>query len=760
MIDMNNNEVSEDLFVPLSKRSSKEVFFYRIPGFNDEISKIIDRYYAAVRKKGAILTGKLKNPDENQVAYFLQILGSEFRLDRSFLEESLGKWIAQLSSNRRTVLANELYDTLVDFRSLGKNEAMIKNLYVRLMCWIYYKLGSIITHIGDDDAPKILYGGAIGRHELCLLRLLHKCNCDVVFLQYCGENEYNALDPKGTMSKRISLPDMGAYPEDFDIKSIEAAEVQRKKREQFYIGEAAVMAGTNIWLKGDNILEDLRTIPVSRGDDKRVFYNSLVRVEGVWDKLSYQNDLYTFYTEMKNSGRRIVLLEKRIPMPTNSELEGVERGSFKTKEQVVTALLRSVRLPVNEDLKKIFARAYVDVIFEEAERPGMTMQRLTTLAACVSCWLNRYGPSLFNSWTMPIVSLLIYLGGCRSAHEAAFLRVLSRLPCDVLILTPNLNEKCLLEDPKLFELKYTDSVNLTEYPTEMSAVQIGTVAYHAERELDSALYEGTGLYRDYQYKKASSVVLKTMLEEIDILWNQEMKFRPNFTVVNGVVSVPVIFAKVSGVRDAQPNKYWKWVQSLLTDNTFLIQSAPFIDRRNFNPMGVNSAALIKDGKLRRDYVISLREYQYRYLRKETQDLIFDKIDLLMSSRLISGTFKNGTEYIIASTLLNLPPDILKLIQGFDFTKFNPKVIYINTRETSISLEDAVLTAFLSLIGFDVLFLVPTGYQTVEGYFEKNILDEHKVGEYMYDLQVPKLKMPKTSVQKSKPKFGGLFRKGQ
>ena len=43
-----------------------------------------------------------------------------------------------------------------------------------------------------------------------------------------------------------------------------------------------------------------------------------------------------------------------------------------------------------------------------------------------------------------------------------------------------------------------------------------------------------------------------------------------------------------------------------------------------------------------------------------------------------------------------------------------------------------------LIGFDILFFVPTGYQCVERYFNQNIMEEHQLGEYMYDLSVPNL----------------------
>ena len=56
-------------------------------------------------------------------------------------------------------------------------------------------------------------------------------------------------------------------------------------------------------------------------------------------------------------------------------------------------------------------------------------------------------------------------------------------------------------------------------------------------------------------------------------------------------------------------------------------------------------------------------------------------------------------------ILDLPKEILRLIQKFDFTKKNPKLIYINTGETMISLQDSILVTFLNLAGFDILFFV-------------------------------------------------------
>lgn len=87
-------------------------------------------------------------------------------------------------------------------------------------------------------------------------------------------------------------------------------------------------------------------------------------------------------------------------------------------------------------------------------------------------------------------------------------------------------------------------------------------------------------------------------------------------------------------------------------------------------------------------------------------------------------------------MLNLNRELLRLIQKFDFTKKNPKLIVVNTTEKLLSLEDSILVAFLNLVGFDIVFFVPTGYQCIEKYFNGPFANEHQLGEYLYDLAAP------------------------
>ena len=193
--------------------------------------------------------------------------------------------------------------------------------------------------------------------------------------------------------------------------------------------------------------------------------------------------------------------------------------------------------------------------------------------------------------------------------------------------------------------------------------------------------------------------------------------------------MPVIFSKISGVKDGKVSQYWSSIKELMTEDTVVIKSAPYIQPTTPNPMKAFSAEFYKNWKLQRNKIKNHPKYPYGLLREEMQEFMLDKLEFLIEQKLIKGIGENGTEYTVIAQVLNLPKDIIRLIQKFDFTKKNPKLIYINTGETMISLEDSILIAFLNLIGFDILFFVPTGYNSVEKYFTGNLMEEHQIGEY-------------------------------
>ena len=725
----------DDYFVELSNRENKGVYFYRMNAYTQEIGDFIKRYYEAARLAGVIIEGKIPNPDEKNLSYYNEIMGMNFYMNMEFISVSLKKWLPRMNDYQRNNVAVSIYNTLGDLQKAGKNENMLKNAYIKFMCWLYYKFERIVNLLGQEKVPKILYEGSISNYELLLISVLCHAGCDIVLLQYQGDAAYLKLDANSSFSYEFKIDNATPFPSDFNLKWVRQQIQNDFTNARLYGEKPKYVNCTNAWITGE-ILEDIKQNVTVRGKNDAFFYNCFCIMNGVKDKITYMNELYQLQLELKNNKRRIVIVDDAIPAPSNEEIASIRRRTYTKLDQMLSDLVVNIQYSFNIELQRLMIKAFLDVLLEEAKKPQMNINKMKNKEVYMLFWLKRYQAELFSSWKMPQISCFILMGGCKSETEALFLKILARLPIDVLILNPNLNIKSTIYDKLLYEVNYETSMNVTKFPRENADIKLGTVAYHAERELDTIMYQDSGLYRNQQYQKANAVNLQTMYEEIKILWNEELKYRPNFLITDDIVNLPVICAKVSGVKNSDITSYWISVKELMTQDTYVIQNVPFIESTAYNPLKEHTTEFFKNGKLQKNKIKNHADYQYRFLREEMQEHMLDKLQILINQALIKGTFQNGTEYTIVATALNLPKDILRLIQKFDFTKKNPKIIYINTGEKASSLEDSILIAFLNLIGFDILSFVPTGYQNIENYFNKELMEEHQIGDYIYDMQVP------------------------
>lgn len=725
----------DDFFVELHKRREEGIYFYRLNGYSEEIKTFIQKYYESARKNGVVIEGKIPNPDEKNLSYYNEIMGMDFKMSPAFIETSLKKWLPRMNRIQRENVAFSIYDTLDVLRKSGKNENMLKNAYIKFMCWLYYKFERIVNLLGTQNVPKILYEGEISQYELLLFAVLAKAGCDIILLQYHGDDAYRKLDSDNLLSEDWRGSGLERFPEDFSLKKLRKEMQEEFERVRLYGSAPSYKNCTNAWIEG-KALEDIEKSVVSRGTDKKFFYNCYCLINGVEDRLIYENELFLFYQKISESNRNVVVIDEKIPLPLPEEISSVKRKNYTHVEQMLLDLSCNLKISENVELQRILIKAFMDVMLLESKKEEMNLNRLMNQSVYLICWIKRYQNLLFKNWKMPEISCFFYMTSQINENEALFLKVLARLPVDVLILNPKGTGSGALEDSLLYEENYSETLNVKKFPRENVNVQMGTAAYQAERELDTILYQDTGIYRNQQYQNANVINLKTTYEEIAILWKEEPKYRPNFSTTQEAVNLPVIFAKVCGIKDGDETSYWTSIKELITENTFIIKQFPFLQSTDENPIKPFVTEFWKNGKLHKNKIKSHSSYPYAMLREEMQDYILDKLEQLIESRVISGTFENGTEYTIISTVLNLPKEIVRLLQGFDFTKENPKAILIHTKEKMISLEDTILTSFLNLAGFDVVFFVPTGYQSIEKYFNRKVFDEYQIGEYKYDLQVP------------------------
>lgn len=735
MFQLGRIEKLHDYFSACSRRREQAVFFYRVAGYSGEVAAFLTQYDLAARTNGVVIEGRIPNPDPKQLDYLAEMMGSDFQLDAGFLTQKLTRWLPRLTGAQREAVVTAMTATLQDLQAHGKNENMLRNAYIKYMCWLYYKFERILGRLGGDELPKILYDGTVSSYELQLLVILARAGADIVLLERAGDAGYLRCDPTSQYAQLYQAPGLTPFPADFSLRQLREQGRQQAERQKLYGAPAGIAPCTNAWMKtpdGKEILTAVR----ARGDDPKLFYNAFVVQYGVEDKLLFPSDMVAFYQQLKREGRKVCLENGRLPPPTPEEIAAVRRRNHQTAEQLAADLAANLQYPNNQQLQTLMRQAFLDVVLEEDKAVGGNLNRLLNKAVYLVAWMKRYQKDLFQNWQAPEVGVFILFGACSGDNEALFLRLLAKLPVDVLVLLPDLNAPCVLKDPALLDLHKEHSLPMTDFPVEPSQMRVRTAAYQAEREMDSILYQNTGLYRARQHQKAEAVTLQTMYEEISLLWDQELKYRPGFAAEGDTVTVPVLLEKICGIKDGPILPYWLDIKKLVTPETTLVTKLPWQTGLEANPMKPYATQFLRQGRLQREKIKQHKDYPYGILRPEIQDYLLDKLQVLLDEKLIAGTYQNGTEYTIVSTILGLPKDLLRRIQNFDFTKKNPKLIIISTTEETLSLEDSILVAFLNLVGFDILFFVPTGYQSIEKYFQKPFANEHQLGPYRYDLQVP------------------------
>lgn len=746
MFTLAETSILNNILQPVNSRQSKCAYFIRTNNYSHEIEQFLKQLVSGRKDYGLLILEKLNNPDEKQLEYYETIIGNNFENNQQFIINTLQKWLPQLSSYQQNIIAESTLDVFNILLQEGKSSNMLKNIFVKFMCWSYYKLNSIMNRLGQDNLPKIIYTGSISNHELLYLRLIAECGCDVLM---CIKDSasYAKADKNGSLSFLYNDKSPKNFPDDFNqtyilnlgnnnqaqnIKVNTAAQnasINREntRRSSINIPQSAPLVNTNTWLSGD-ILNDILKEQSERGSQEFI-YNAFIKVKGVWSKNTYSKDLFLWQKKIKQDNR--VLWEvKSLDVPTVKETERVPRRNITSKEDIIGLLYPLMWRISIPKVDNIIYKAFYDTIMEDSEEK---LNRLNNKAVYILCWFNRYAPKLFETYSKTGKNpVIVYFNGCKNNFETIFFKFLSKLPVDILILCPKAEDVCLLEDKMLFVKEYSDYLNIDEMPVSTDDTVVSTTAYNAEQELTNTLYADSGLYRNRQYHYADSVKLQTMLEEINILWHEPGIVRPGFETVNNTVLLPVIAAKINGVKDNNKRLYWENVRKKLGDDTLFISQQPYM-RDNISSK-IEASSVFKNGKLLKDKIKSHPNYNYKILKNETQEHIFDKLQRLIDSKIIAGTFSNGMEYRIINVVLNMDKDVIRLIQKFDFTKDIPKIVALACSERNFSLNDAILFAFLHFIGFDIIIYAPTGYQVVESYYSEPLFVNYEAGEYVYDYQ--------------------------
>lgn len=740
---MTGIEELERCFLPLDGREPPEPCFFRIIGRDGagRIPALLERCRSQARLDGAWIRDGIPNPGEPEIARFLDAVGPQFAPNRALIERHMTVWLGQLRPEPRRSLSAALLDALALLRAQGANDSVLRNTYIKFMCWFRGPLGRVMTGLGRPAPPKLLFEGNISRHEVLLLRLLHRAGCDVWYVHPGSEGPYQKADPGGRFSRLIQgevlepLPDSG-----------QGAPPPARPAAPDTPPPWAGMEGTvvlNDWAEGRPVWEAVLSPPEKRGSETpprlRVLFAACFGADG---REEYRNRLFHLKRALDASGRLWVLIDRTLPAPT-----AAETGVFLTLDKRVprAALIRALaeRLPpacCGKVQALLAQRAFAQVMERHPEQDPV---RLFNQGVRLACWLRRYLEQLFAGQGEAQPPALVWYGPAPEAG-ISLLWALAQTGADVLCFSPDPAARTAFDRhflPKLWrEAALDGALPLEPFPQREEKVRAGTAAYNASRELDQLLHSDTGLFRDRQFTRSQPVTLKTTYDEVGQLWPEEAQYRPSFRTAEGVVYVPNLFSKICGVDRGDLDGYWDSIRGMITENTYLITQVPFLKPEGPAMSRPQAASFLHGGRLDPNALKRSRFYRYDYLPDGTQDYILEKIQALMDYDLIVNSGPDLPAAML-SVLMNLDKELLRLIQQFDFTRAVPKLLIVDVTEAVFSLEECILLAFFNLTGFDIAVFTPTGYRNLEAHIRTDSFDTLTAGEYRFDLTVPDLRRP-------------------
>ena len=653
-----------------------------------------------------------------------------------------------LSTQRIECDAGAMAEALTEAsRNCGANG---RNTYLVIFCWL-------MKYLAVRPQSLVLIGAASLR-ELYFLHIMNLAGVRIVYVSYGMDKDFDKF-PHANRVQNMTGSMSGMIQMDFShIDLSKAAQMSQMRASAQQVENTVQRLSTTAAGIFEDFMTEHRTRVVKNGGVFReggvipVYFAALI---GYDEEAVYNNMLLKFKEGFAGSKKQLIFIEKPMENPTAEEIRQLGTVSRNSTGEMIDELALLIKLN-GDPIRTALAQTELRKLLNELYTGNQTV--VFNYGSKLISWLYRCTQARKYAVQYADIPVVLYYGDI-SQSELYFLHFMSRCGFDVIYITPN---KQLLDitvdkniDNRMQIFQLPQSRESGSYPSKAVKMKVATVAYSAERELDTMLYGGdAGIFRDFQFPNSQTVTLKTTLEEIGILWKQEARFRQGFETSGNLVTVPNIFAKISGVKDGSAAAYWEEIRERLTPETILrVKTAD--QQPTANPDLSVYRSFYRNGKIDAERLKASSLNRYSYLPDRIQDMLLFKLQEAADS----GFLKLQGDELMCSVMhfgLNLDKEFMKLLQSFDFTKQLPKLIWIDAVEQTFSLEECIQLVLCNLIGFDILIYTPTGYKNLETFVSADAFEEHTQNEFLYNMEVPKFKIP--SEQKNGGFFGRLFRK--
>ncbi len=721
--------------------------FVRYVGYDspDSFRSLLIEQFVAASRNGLFFKEKMPTATTGEIAAASEYTAASFD-NADDIRKSLEIWLRAANIPADAEKLAEIMAKAVSECGMNK-----KNTYFVLLCWLMRYLKS--------RPSLIFYVGTPALRELYFLCMMNALGVKVTLVSYGLDTDFSKL----AFSEMVTVKSgRNTAPLQVDFGKIDLsreAKLAEMRAEAERVQNLVKQLSTTAAGIFEDFLKDRKSRVIANGgvftEDGEIPVYSAALI-GYDEDAVYTNMLVKFKESFGGLKKQLIFIEKTLDNPNADEVKALGAVTRNSTQEMIDALAMLINLS-GDRTRTALAQRTLREMLSELNTGNQTV--VFNYGTKLITWLYRCTQARKYAVKYEDIPVILYYGDI-SQSELLFLHFMSRCGFDTIYITPNKNNFDLVTTKnhnnrmQVFELP--QSKESGSYPTKAMKVKVATVAYSAERDLDTMLYGGdTGIYRNFQFPNSQSLTLKTTFEEIGIMWKQQARFRQGFTTAGNLVSIPNIFAKISGVEDGDMDKYWDDVRDKLTPETTLVVKDKSVEQQE---SAVDLSAyrqFYRNGEIDAEKLKASTLNRFSYLPDRIQDMLFYKLQETVSS----GFLKLSGDNLMCAVLhfgLSLDKELLRIIQQFDFTRTIPKLIYIDTIEDPFTLAECVKIVLCSLIGFDVLIYTPTGYRNIEAYVTNDAFEEHVMNQYMYNTEVPKFKIP--SEEKNGGFFGKLFGK--
>lgn len=466
---------------------------------------------------------------------------------------------------------------------------------------------------------------------------------------------------------------------------------------------------------------------------------------GVEEEGLYNLEIFKLKCNFENR-EDTALFTENIPNPSDFDTINYFKSKLGSCEKGIKDL--DISIVKNHSLNDKIKEG-LDIVLKQEEKEFSNERVKLNFIIKIMSWISTYiDPLKIDKNDTPKV---IFYGDIKK-HEIYLLLSLYLAGFDILYLNPNsksIIEKIDIEKYKIELIEndtaediitFEERVVLGEKIDKASVKKAFTVGAEASKRISEELLNDAGFIKPWQLqdRKLKSILLSSTIDEVSIYWKQPLKLRPGFKFDNNIVETPVFLSKINGVY-SDSREYFDFIRLLRdVENAFFIEydgdfrkiSKEFTKDAFSLSFAINSNGII-DKKL----ILDEKIYPISTLSESQQTMILEKIEEVIAGDMFVGGLNREDVIRGLYTVLNMDKRLVHLINSFDYSLINPKLIIYMNESLVIEKELSFLILLLSKVGFDIVILSPAGANCIENVINTQLLDVHRLDKMVYDFKL-------------------------